>query len=149
MTITPREGLNQSEIVVFILEIDLVSSHFFQFLSQVSDDMTSTEARRVGGSVQDPSRKIMVPWTFNIKFPLDAQFTFGSLKFAAGEDGELKMLPPGPAPERHAPADGQVPRYLMTSSTSGGACSGLDPFAGLYIRIAKIVRGIPVVASTL
>jgi hypothetical protein len=37
----------------------------------------------------------------------------------------------------------------LTSSTSGGACSGLDLFAGLYIYTAKIVRGILVVTSTL
>jgi hypothetical protein len=86
----------------------------------------------------------MVPWTFNVKFPLDTQFTFRSLTFAAGEDGELKMLPPGPAPEHYAPADGQAPWFLRTSSISGGACSGLDPFAGLYIRIY-----ISIMASTL
>ncbi len=91
----------------------------------------------------------MAPWTFDVKFPLDTQFTFGSLMFAAGEDGELRMLPPGPAPERRAPTDGQAPWSLTTSSTSGGACSDLDPFTGLYIHTAKIVRGIPVMTSTL
>jgi hypothetical protein len=29
-----------------------------------------------------------------MKFPLDTHFTFGSLMFAVGEDGDLKMLPP-------------------------------------------------------
>jgi hypothetical protein len=91
----------------------------------------------------------MAPWTYGVKFSLDTQFTFGSLMFAAREDGELKMLPPLPAPECHTPADGHAPWSLTTSSTSGGACSGLDPFAGLYIRIAKIVWGIPIVTSTL
>jgi hypothetical protein len=37
----------------------------------------------------------------------------------------------------------------MTSSTSGGACSGLDPFTVLYIRTTKIVRGILVMTSIL
>jgi hypothetical protein len=50
------------------------------------------------------------------------------------------MLPPGPAPEHPTPAP---------SSTSGGACLDSDPFAGLYIRTAKLVRGIPIVMSTL
>jgi hypothetical protein len=50
------------------------------------------------------------------------------------------MLPPGPAPEHLTPAP---------SSTSGGACSGSDPFAELYIRTAKLVRGISIVTSTL
>jgi hypothetical protein len=59
------------------------------------------------------------------------------------------MLPPGPAPERHAPTDGQVPWSLTTSTTSGGACSGLDSFIWLYICTAKIVQGISVVTSTL
>jgi hypothetical protein len=34
-----------------------------------------------------------------MKFPLGTQFTFGSLTFTAGENGDLNMLPPGPAPE--------------------------------------------------
>jgi hypothetical protein len=37
----------------------------------------------------------MTPWTFDMKFHLDIQFTFGSLTFAMGEDGDLKMLPQG------------------------------------------------------
>jgi hypothetical protein len=81
----------------------------------------------------------MSPWSFDVKFPLGTQFTFGSLTFIAGEDGDLKMLPPGTAPEHPAPAP----------STSGGTCSGSDPFARLYIRTAKLVRGIPIVTSTL
>jgi hypothetical protein len=50
------------------------------------------------------------------------------------------MLPLGPASERPTPA-------LL--SASGDACSGLDPFVGLYIRTAKLVQGIPIVTSTL
>jgi hypothetical protein len=75
-----------------------------------------------------------------MKFPLNTQFTFGWLTFAAGEDGDLKMLPLGPMPEHPTPAP---------SSASGATCSGLDPFAGLYIRTVKLVRGIPIVTSTL
>jgi hypothetical protein len=82
----------------------------------------------------------MAPWTFDIKFHLGTQFTFGSLMFTAGEDGDLKMLPPGPASEHPA---------LAPSSTLGGACSGLDPFIGLYICTAKLVRDIPIVMSIL
>jgi hypothetical protein len=47
---------------------------------------------------------------------------------------------PGPAPEHPTPAP---------SSASGDACSGLNPFAGLYIHTAKLVRGIPIVTPTL
>jgi hypothetical protein len=67
----------------------------------------------------------MSPWTFDMKFPLDTQFTFGSLMFAMGEDGDLKMLLPGSASEHPTPAP---------SSTLGGACLGLDPFAGYFDR---------------
>jgi hypothetical protein len=75
-----------------------------------------------------------------MKFPLGTQFTFGALTFIAGEDGDLKMLPPGTALVHPAPA---------RSSTSGGTCLGLDPFPELYIRTAKLVRGILIVMSTL
>jgi hypothetical protein len=46
----------------------------------------------------------------------------------------------GPALEHPTPAP---------SSTSGGASSGLDPFSGLYIHTAKLIRGISIVTSTL
>jgi hypothetical protein len=82
----------------------------------------------------------MSPWSFDVKFPRDTQFTFESLTFVAGEDGDLKMLPPGTALEHPAPTP---------SSTSGGSCSGSDPFVGLYIRTAKLVRDIPIVTSTI
>jgi hypothetical protein len=82
----------------------------------------------------------MVPWTFDIKFPLGTQFTFGSLTFVAGEDGDIKMLPPGLAPEHPT---------LAPSSTSADAYSGLDHFAGLYIHTAMLVRGIPIMTSIL
>jgi hypothetical protein len=73
----------------------------------------------------------MAHWSFDVKFPLGTQFTFGSLTFTAGEDGDLKMLPLGPAPEHPTPAP---------SSTLGGACSGSDPFVGSYICNAKLIR---------
>jgi hypothetical protein len=57
-----------------------------------------------------------------------------------GEDGDLKKLSPGPAPEHPTPAP---------SSTSGSTCSDLDPFTGLYIRTANLVWGILIVTSTL
>jgi hypothetical protein len=82
----------------------------------------------------------MAPWTFDVKFPRGTKFTFESLTFAAAEDGDLKMLPPGPAPEHLAPAP---------SSTIGSSCSGLDPYAGLYIHTTNLVRGIPIVTSIL
>jgi hypothetical protein len=82
----------------------------------------------------------MAPWTFDMKFPLGTQFTVGSLTFAVGEDGDLKMLPLGPVPEHPTSAQ---------SSALGSTCSGSDPFAGLYIHTAKLVWGIPIVTSTL
>jgi hypothetical protein len=82
----------------------------------------------------------MAPRMFNVKFPCGTQLTFGSLTFAAGEDRELKMLPPGPTLEHPT---------LASSAASGGSCSGLDPSVGSYIRTAKIVQGIPVVSCIL
>jgi hypothetical protein len=50
------------------------------------------------------------------------------------------MLPPRTAPEHPTPTP---------LSASVSACSDLDPFVGLYIRTAKLIRGIPIVTSTL
>jgi hypothetical protein len=93
--ITPREGMNQFKTVVFILDIDLASLRFSRSSSQVSDDETLTEAHQEGASAQDPSGKIMTPWTFDVKFPFDTQFTIEPLMFAVGDDKNLKMLPQG------------------------------------------------------
>jgi hypothetical protein len=82
----------------------------------------------------------MAPRMFDDKFPHGTEFTFGSLTFATGKDGDLKMLPLGPAPEHLA---------LASTSVFGASCSNLDPCAGLYIRTAKLVRGIPIVTSIL
>jgi hypothetical protein len=80
----------------------------------------------------------MVPWTFDVKFPFGTKFTFGSLTFAAGEDGDLRMLPPGEATGHTAP-----------SSASSDTQADSDFFDGLYIRTVKLVRGIPVVTTIL
>jgi hypothetical protein len=110
----------------------------FPFLLKISDDTTSTEAHQVGDYAQDPSGKAMAPWTFDVKFPLGTKFTFGSLTFAAGEDGDRRMLPPGEATEHTAP-----------SSASSETQADLDFFDGTYIRTVKLVRGIPVVTTIL
>jgi hypothetical protein len=80
----------------------------------------------------------MAPWTFDVKFPLGTKFTFGSLTFAAEEDGDLRMLPPGEVTEHTAP-----------SSASSGTQADSDFFDELYIRTAKLVRGIPVMTTIL
>jgi hypothetical protein len=100
--------------------------------------MTSTEARQEGDCAQDPSGKAMAPWTFDVKFPLGTKFTFGSLTFTAGEDGDLRMLPPGEATEHTAP-----------SSASSETQVDLDFFDGSYIRMVKLVREIPVITTIL
>jgi hypothetical protein len=80
----------------------------------------------------------MAPWTFDVKFPLGTKFTFGLLTFAAGEDGDLRMLPPGEATEHTAP-----------SSALSGTQADSDFLDVLYIRTAKLVWGIPVVTTIL
>jgi hypothetical protein len=80
----------------------------------------------------------MAPWTFDVKFPLGTKFTFGSLTFAASEDGDLRMLPPGEATEHTAP-----------SWASSGIQVDSDFFNEPYIRTVKLVRGIPVVTTIL
>jgi hypothetical protein len=86
------------------------------------------EAHQVGENAQDPSGKIMAPWTFDVKFTCGTQFAFVSLTFAVGEDGNLKMLPLGPAPECLVLVYGQALCFLTISSTTGGACSGSNPY---------------------
>jgi hypothetical protein len=80
----------------------------------------------------------MAPWTFDIKFPRGTEFTFGSLMLAAGEDRDLRMLPPGEAAKHIAP-----------SSASTETQAESDLFDGPYIRTVKLVRGIPVVTTIL
>jgi hypothetical protein len=64
--------------------------------------------------------------------------------FTAGEDGNLKLLTKEPAPKCLAPVYGQAPYLLANSSTSGGACSGLNPYVGPYHHVAKTTQGIPI-----
>jgi hypothetical protein len=111
---------------------------FLLILIKISDDSTSTEARQEARSAQDPSKKIMASRMFDVKFPCDTQLTFGPLTFATGEDGDLKMLLPGPAPEHVTPT---------SSSASGRSYVGSCRCARNYICTAKIVRGILVVTS--
>jgi hypothetical protein len=42
---------------------------------------------------------------------------------------------------------GQVPCLLAISSTTGGVCSGLDPYVGKHIHTIKLLRGILIVTS--
>jgi hypothetical protein len=71
----------------------------------------------------------MTPWTFSVKFPYGTQFTFGSLLFDVREDENLELLTQGPVPKKLAPVYGHAPYLPTSSSTSGGACSGLNPYA--------------------
>jgi hypothetical protein len=91
----------------------------------------------------------MTPWTFNVKFRYDTQFTFGPLTFATGEDGNLKLLTPWPAPEHLTSVYGQAPYLPAISSTSDGAFSSLNPSTRPYHRTSKMVQGIPIGASIL
>jgi hypothetical protein len=83
---------------------------------------------------------------FDIKFSRGTQFTFGSLTFTTGEVGDLKMLPLEAALERLVLVHGPDPCSSANSSTSDGACSGLDPCAGLFLHT---VQGILVMTSIL
>jgi hypothetical protein len=80
----------------------------------------------------------VAPWTFDVKFPRGTEFTFGSLTFAVGENGDLRMLSLGEATEHTAP-----------SSASSGTQADSDFFDEPYIHTVKLVRGIPVVTTIL
>jgi hypothetical protein len=64
------------------------------------------------------------------------------LIFAVREDENLELLTQGPAPKRLAPVYANAPYLLVNSSTSGGAYSGLNPYARTYHRVAKMTQGI-------
>jgi hypothetical protein len=85
----------------------------------------------------------------DVKFPRGTQFTFGSLTFVTGEDGDLKMLPLEAALEHLVLVHGPDPCSPVNSSTLDGACSGWDLCAGLFPRTVEIVQGISVVTSIL
>jgi hypothetical protein len=59
------------------------------------------------------------------------------------------MLTPGPTLERFASVYGHTPYLSDTSSTSGGACSGLNPYAEPYHCTARFIQGILSGASIL
>jgi hypothetical protein len=59
------------------------------------------------------------------------------------------MLPLGPAPKRLTPGYGQAPCLPAILSTTGGACSGLDPYTRLHIHTIKLVWGIHTAYVTL
>jgi hypothetical protein len=49
--------------------------------------------------------------------------------FTVGKDGNLELLARGLAPKQLAPIYRQAPYLLASSSTSGGVCSSLNPYA--------------------
>jgi hypothetical protein len=86
----------------------------------------------------------MAPWTFNVKFSCGTQFTFGSLMFPVEKDGNLELVTQGPALKQLVPVYGHVPYLSVSSSILGGACSGLNPYAGPYHRATKTTQGISI-----
>jgi hypothetical protein len=52
--------------------------------------------------------------------------------FTTGEDKNLKLLTQGPAPKHPAPVYRKAPYYPADPSTSDGAYSNLNPYAGPY-----------------
>jgi hypothetical protein len=86
----------------------------------------------------------MAPWTFNIKFTYNTRFIFESLMFIAEDDGSFELLTRDPAPRYPTPVSGQPPYLPANSSTSGGAYSGSNPYAGPYHLSAKRPQGFPI-----
>jgi hypothetical protein len=64
--------------------------------------------------------------------------------FAADEDKNHELLTQGPVPKCLAPVYGQAPYLLVSSFTSGGACSSLNPYAVPYHHAVKTTQGIPI-----
>jgi hypothetical protein len=82
--------------------------------------------------------------TFKVKFLYGTRFLFRTLMFAAREDKNLELLTQGPTPSHHASIYGEASYYLAdrsAASTSGGACSGLNPYASSYAPTAMTSWG--------
>jgi hypothetical protein len=62
--------------------------------------------------------------------------------FAIREDGNLKLLTRGPAPNHLASVYGQTSYHMGSSFTSGGVYSGLNPYTWSYHRAAKTTQGL-------
>jgi hypothetical protein len=86
----------------------------------------------------------MAHWTFSVKFTYDTQFIFRSLMFTAGEDRNFELLTRGLAPIHPRLVYGKVPYYSADPSTSGGACSGLNPHARSDYLSAMTSQGFPI-----
>jgi hypothetical protein len=89
----------------------------------------------------------MAPLIFSVKFPYGTQFLFRSLMFTAGEDGNLELLTWGSVPNHLSPVYRKAPYFLAdmsTSSTSGSACSDLNPHAGSYYISTMTSQGRPI-----
>jgi hypothetical protein len=110
-------------------------------LSKISGDDTSIETRQEERSTQDPSGWFMSPWTFSVKFSYDTQFIFGSLMFTVWKDENLALLTQGPVQRHPAPVYGKAPYYSVDPSTSGRACSALNPHEGLYYLSTMTSQG--------
>jgi hypothetical protein len=63
--------------------------------------------------------------------------------FATGDDKNFKLLTRSSPPKHHVLVYGQALYLSASSSTSGGACSGLNSYAGPYHRGTKTTQGIP------
>jgi hypothetical protein len=74
----------------------------------------------------------MALWIFEAKFSYD---------ITIGEDGNLEMLAPGPTPTHHESIYDEATYYpadTLATSTLGGACLGLNPYAGSYTPTAML-----------
>jgi hypothetical protein len=67
-----------------------------------------------------------------------AQFIFGSLMFTIGEDRNLELLTWSAMPKHPPSVYGKAPYHLTDPSTSGRACSYLNPYIGPYYLTTMI-----------
>jgi hypothetical protein len=64
--------------------------------------------------------------------------------FGTREDGNLELLTRGLAPKHPVPIYEKTPYYSVNPSTSGGAYSGLNPYAGSYYLPVMTSQGRPI-----
>jgi hypothetical protein len=128
-------------------EIDLAFVMFPPFLSQIFADIHRQRHDRKGEVLNIHPSEHMAPLILEVKSPYSTWFLFRTLMFTAGEDRILELLTQGVVPSHHEPVYGENSYYPTDPSmisASGGAQTGLNPYAVSFTPTAMTSWGHPI-----